>query len=242
MRIIRLLLLTCCAFVFIGCSTTSVRHSPNYSSVLAQHPNAIILPPEARIYEVDFSGKNTRLYDFEYNVETIIADQITDALRDKNIRAKLLTRREVHDQKLHEAISYLDRRYEDIEAKLYEKDPIEEKLAFNISANVGDVASSLASKNNADLVVLVSYSRSIKSSGSQTAGFMAAALLGTHTSPADIANLKIAIIEAKTGTVLWVNRLYQIQATFFSSAKKDEEAKIMKAFIVSVLEPLNKQK
>lgn len=239
MRIIRLLLLACFAFVFIGCSTTTVRHSKDYQSYLDESRNYVVLPPEATVSEIDISGTGKRLYNFEYNIEIIIAEQIIPILNDKGFRAKLLTRKDIHDQKINIAINRLDEEYQEISKKLYKEESISEDKAFNIDMNVGNIISIPASQNNADIAIIASYIRSIKSSGSQALGF-AAALVGHGSEPADIAKLQIAFINAKTGEILWVNRSAKIYSTFFSSDSKELERKIIKEHILLTLKPLKK--
>lgn len=236
------LLLIIISFFFIGCASTTIRHTKGYETVIANNTRTSVLPPEARVYEVDTAGKSKRLYDFEFNVESIIAEEIIPVLNEKNLKAQLLTRKNIHDLHLNADIEYLDTRFAEAENKLYHKAEEKEEIAFNINEDVGHLSNNITVKNPADILVLVSYYRNIKSSGSQALGFMSAALFGAHTTPADMANLRIAFIEAKTGKILWVNRLSHIHASFFSSAHKDEERKVMRKYLSTLLEKFNKQK
>ena len=241
MRIVRVILLAVISIVFIGCaSTTSVRHASNYRSTLETNKNLAVLPTESLVYETQMSGSK-RLYDFEYNIEGIIADQIIPILRDKGFNARLLTRKDLHDQKLHEQISRLEDRFKEVDQKIYKQDYIEEKLAFNIDDSIGEVGFSSEIKSKIDLVVISKYSRKIKSSGSQAFGLVMAAF-NQRTEPADVASLKIVIIELKTGKIVWANTATMINASFISSATKSEENKEIKEFILSVLKPLKDEK
>lgn len=228
------------AFLFIGCASTTIRHTKGYETAINSNMKITVLPPEARVYEVDAAGKNKRLYDFEFNVESIISEEVLLALEEKGIRAKLLTRRNVHDLKLNEEVDILESRFFEVENKLYEKVKEKEEKAFNIDSNVGYLTKNLIEKEHSDILILIGYSRSIKSSGSQALGFMSAALFGAHTTPADMSTLRIAFVESRTGRVLWVNKIGNIHASFFSSAQKDEERKIMKKYLSSLLEKFNK--
>ena len=129
---VRVILLSLVSVIFIGCaSTTSVRHTGNYKSALEINKNLAVLPTEALVYETQVSG-NKRLYDFEYNIEGIIADQIIPILRDKGFNARLLTRKDLHDQKLHEQVLRLEDRFKEVDQKIYKQSYMDEKLAFNI--------------------------------------------------------------------------------------------------------------
>lgn len=238
---VRVILLALVSVIFIGCaSTTSVRRTSNYKSALEINKNLAVLPTEALVYETQVSGKK-RLYDFEYNIEGIIADQIIPILRDKGFNARLLTRKDLHDQKLHEQVLRLEDRFKEVDQKIYKQYYMDEKLAFNIDDSIGEVGFSAEMKSKIDLVVISKYSRTIKSSGSQALGLLMAAFNQT-TEPADVASLKIAIIELKTGKLIWANTATVINASFISSATKSEENKSIKEFILAVLKPLTEKK
>lgn len=239
MRIIRLLVITLFSLTLIGCSTTTIRSSKDYQSSFNGEKQAIVLPIEAKVYEVNASGNKKELYDFEYNIENVIAEQIIPVLNNKGLRAKLLTRKDVHDQSLFEFTNRIDDRFKEEEKSLYKKESISPKEAFNITSNIGDVALVPATKNDSDIVILVRYARAIKSSGSQALGFAAAAI-GYGSDPADLAKIEIAFIEAKTGKILWINRVSKIHASFFSSDNKTEENKIMKEFLTQALKEFKK--
>lgn len=240
MQLFRLFLLVVSSFVFIACSTTSIRHTKDYGlSLKGEASNVVVLPPEAKVFEIDLGGKQKRLYDFEYNIEAIIADKIIPALSDKGIHARLVTRKDIHDQKIQEIVGRAEDNFSELEGKLYKTELLEEKQAFNINDNMNMSLMELSQKNNnAKLVVMISYSRSIKTSGSQAFGFVTAALLGARSEPADQSRLRIAIIEASTGKILWVNRLGFVHSVYFSSDDKKGEQKYMKEALEKLLSQL----
>ena len=110
-----------------------------------------------------------------------------------------------------------------------------------LGESIGEVGFSAEIKNKIDLVVISKYSRTIKSSGSQALGLLMTAF-NQRTEPADLASLKIAIIELKTGKLIWANTSTVINASFISSATKSEENKSIKEFILAVLKPLTEKK
>ena len=64
----------------------------------------------------------------------------------------LLTRKDLHDQKLHEQISRLEDRFKEVDQKIYKQDYIEEKLAFNIDDSIGEVGFSSEIKSKIEYI------------------------------------------------------------------------------------------
>ncbi|MCT4635097.1 MAG: hypothetical protein N4A31_02465 [Rickettsiales bacterium] len=242
MRILRAILLIVLALNFCACvNYTSVRYTPEYKSVINQNPEILILPPEAEVVTVEASGKSQKMYDYEYNIEFIIANQLISELAKKGFKSKLLDRKTIYDYKLNEAIAQLDQIYEKNRNELYTPTLWAEEKAFSISNNIGPSAINIGSKTNSKILLVTNYARAIKTSGSRTKDVMMDLFLGTrHSDNADNAIIVIGIIEIKTGRILWTNRLTAMRGVFSSSSNKEEEEKQMEAIIKNILAPLNK--
>ena len=160
-KIYFLCLLLCLATSCAG--NTTVRTSKNYQDIINHQPSALVLPTEARIYEVELSGKQKRLYDFEYNIEHIISQQIIEALNKHGLSAKILTRKEVHDQQLYQDLEKLQEGYLEAEKRIYKDILMPKDLALAIDDNVGEAAKNIAAKNadTNELLLLVSRWREI---------------------------------------------------------------------------------
>lgn len=242
MLIFRVILLIVVTLNFCACvNHTSVRHSPEYKSVMNQNPEILILPPEAEVVTLEASGKSKRMYDYEYNIEFIIANQLIPELAKKGFKAKLLDRKTIYDYKLNEAIANLNHIYKNNRNNLYKHHLWEESKAFSINSSIGSSAISIGSKTNSKILLITNYARAIKTSGSRTKDVMMDIFLGTrHSDNADNAVMVVGIIEIKNGRILWTNRITAMRGVFSSSSDKKEEDKQMKQIVSNILEPLNK--
>lgn len=242
MRIYRNILLLVIAFNFSACAKfTSVRHIPEYKSVINQNHKILILPPEAEVMTVEASGKTKKMYDYEYNIEFIIANQLVSELAKKGLKAQLLTRKDIYDYKLNEIITKINSSYESNRNELYKNPFWKEEEAFSINNNIGHNALKISSITDNQLLIITDYTRAIKTSGSRTKDLMMDVFLGTRYSDnADNAIIVVGIIEIKTGRILWTNRLTAKRGVFSSSSNKDEEEKQMEAIIKNILDPLDK--
>lgn len=242
MFIYRIILLIVVTLNFCACvNYTSVRHVSEYKSVINQNPEILILPPEAEVVTIEASGKNKRMYDYEYNIEFIIANQLIPELAKKGFKARLLDRKTIYDYKLNEAIAQLHHIYENNRNELYNHPLWEEDKAFSINNSIGPSAINIGSKTDSKILLVTNYARAIKTGGSRTKDVMMDLFLGTrHSDNADNAIMVVGIIEIKTGRILWANRITAMRGVFSSSSDKKEEDKQMKAIVANILEPLNK--
>jgi hypothetical protein len=242
----RFLLLVLVTLVASSCTTT-VRHKADYQSSLSGgHNQSLILPPAVEVNIVDLAVKKERLYDYEYHLENIISQDLLIALEKQGLRAKILTRRNLHDQELTRDEAMMRERYVEIREKLYKKIEMNEKQAFNIDENVGPRASLIGSKNDSSLLVILDYIRISKTGGARTADFMMDAFLRTNkTDLADRVVIVVGLIEARTGNILWTN-LSSNEGGIFSSAidkssvEDKAEAKRIQGILANIFKPLEK--
>jgi hypothetical protein len=232
MNISRFLLLVFIAITASACANnTTQRHVPEYRSILGQNRNILILPPEVVVYSVESSGSKKRMYDYEYNLESIIIDQMIPTLQNKGFSARLLSRKEIHEQNLHEEVARLNGIYGTNRDELY------------VNKNVGQAAATIGSKNNSNLLLLTDYARSIKTSGLKTLNVMTDLFLGTRTSAeGDVAVVVVGIIEAKTGRIIWANHEKDIRSSFSSSSDKKVETAQIKYITSNIFKPLDQDK
>jgi hypothetical protein len=240
---IRLFLIT---MIVVACASnkTTIRRSENFTGISSD--TVLLLPPEGRVFETDFSGNHKRLYDFEYNIEHIIADKVQEVLQEKGILVKLLTRKLAHEQDANQSIQLLEDNYEAIDKKLYKESLLSPELAFSINETTNPVGKILGEKNNAQLLLKVSYNRYIPSSSSKAASLMIMLVSGalganTGSAPQDVASLKAVIIEAATGKVLWANYQGKIDASFLSRDNKKVEEQEIKKLVNSLFANLNQE-
>jgi len=244
MKISHVLLLAFVALTTSACSNTPIRHIPEYSSALNKHPEILVLPPESVVNSIEASGGKKRMYDYEYNMEPIITEQLVAALQAKGLRTKVLDRRSIHDQGLNEEVAQFRHVYGTERDKLYIQPLLEEKKAFAISNSVNQSAAQIASKTGNDLLIVTDYTRSIKSGGARAQAVAVNILMigltarSMPSDPDDIATMTVGIVEASTGRILWTNRQSDMRGMFSSSADKKQEAKEMKGLVSGILKPL----
>ncbi len=240
MRMFRFLLLACLAVTISACSSTSVRHAPEYRSVISAYHDISILPPDSKVNEVDAAGGNKRMYDYEYNMEFVIVDQLMAELQNKGFRARFIDRKTLYDLGLSDAAAQLGHIYSTERDSLYLKPLWEKEKAFAINNSVSQAAALIGSKTNSQLLILTDYARFIKTNGARTQDVLMDVFLNTRRSDeADKAVMIVGIIEAKTGRILWSNMGMSIRHAFSSSADKKAEKEEMKRIVSYLLNPFN---
>lgn len=242
---LRLSLLICLSLCLTACNNhTTVRHNAAYPSVLESKRQVALLHPDVEVYSVDLSGKKTRLYDYEHNMEFIIIDELNNAFRAKDFHTTLLTRRDAHEHKIEEDVARFKARYLDIKNTLYKQHLLDPKKANSIDENTGEIAGKISSKINSRFIVATDYNRDIRTSGARAVSIMSSVILGSSVLSGipDLACLTIGIIDGETGSFIWSNKRCSVRSDFSSSSKKDKEKAELKALLNETLESLLKQK
>lgn len=197
----------CCflAFITVGCTNmTSVRHISGYNKTMLAHKEILILPLQIEVYTLDVSNRKERKYDYEDHLEELLKQETLLAIQKSGLRAKLLYKKDIRSQKLDDIVAHVVRSYNNACEELYPSLFLEEGQAFSITQNIGKPAIVLGEKTGSDLFVLINYSQMIKTNGARTRDFLMSAF-GCPASEADTIFMSVAIIEAKSGRILWAN-------------------------------------
>jgi hypothetical protein len=238
--------------VACGGSHTTMRQSLDYNQQTVKNSTVIILPPEAVVNTVDFSGKKERMYDFESYMEEKISKALVEVLREHGYHPLRLSRKDIHLRKIGRELSRMRQRYDGELDKLYTKDlwPKEEALA--ISNDIGRHVVDFQNAPANNILLFSNYIASAKTSGARTAevltGVMTAAFFGSariSNDPAEFAKLIVSAVDPVSGKILWCDVFSETKGTFGSfsgSASSHEEADHKKAkfFAEKVLEKLMK--
>jgi len=195
--------------------STFVRSAPDYQATLQRSKLVLVLPPKVEVHTIDALGKKTKMYEYEDKLEVIITDTIIDKLREKNLNVRFLSRKEIHDMKLSHEIINLKDNFEDLTTDLYSSGPWKEEKAFAVDASIKGT-SAIHQKLNADLIVMTDFSLSTKTSGAMATDLTKEILLGAlsvmaggraniRDEPAEIARMKLALIDASSGKLLWMH-------------------------------------
>ena len=158
------------------------------------------------INSVDTSGKGTRLYDYEYHMEELIKDKIMPEMREKGFKVKFLSRKDIHDQKLNDAVTRIRTQYKEVANDLYKTKLMDKKQAFLIERNFQQVGTTLGKATDSDIIILVDFSGYCKTNNAVALQFVFTALTGMYnTSPDSGAVMMVGMIDAHNGDLLWSN-------------------------------------
>ncbi len=241
------------ALLSTGCSNmTPERHMAGYESVVLKQKNIAILPAEVYVETVDYFGAKERMHDYEYHLEKMIDREMLPAIQEKGFKAKRLSRKDIHNKKLNKLVGELRARYGEKRAIVYDKYLWNEKEAFDLSQNIGTIAVELGEAVKSDLLVFVDFVASSKTQGAQTAEVVTSLLLGAlsgkaryNNEPSEEAVMVIAIIDAKTGNILWSNKgitgALNVDGALASFEKDDTAGSTeIKRLIRAILDSFNK--
>ena len=235
------ILLAACA------SKTTVRHTPNYEATLKRKKNVLILPPVAQVYQVGAFGSKKRVYNYEAEFEALAAEEAEVDLTERGFNVKVMARKNLDEAGAYEAFTHLRNAYESALKELYAQHLWPENKAFNLSKNLGGAAHELSKKTDSDLIAMVDYEGFVKTNGARTLDFISAAVLGVGAgaAAAESSVILIGLVDAKTGNILWTNRV-DLQKDLFSAAfsnlssQKSADAKKLQKLIDMTFIPLEK--
>ncbi len=247
MRFLSLIALALLVLATACAKTTTMRYNPVYSDVLARQKTVIILPPVAEMNVIDIAGKKQRVYNYEANLEQLAATETDIDLKEMGFKVKIMRRKDCHDLGVYDSYLRLRDQYDDVRRSLYTPLLWEESKAFAITNNLGQSAVVLGKKTNSDLIVMVDYEGSVKTSGARARDLALSLLVnGSHANNADNSLMIIGIIDAKNGNILWTNLGLESRDLFASgmdsfSDKNDIDVKKLNRLIDQIFKPLNKK-
>jgi hypothetical protein len=99
---------------------TSIRYNPGYNNVLSKHQEVIILPPAAEVNTVDIGGKKKRVYNYEANLEQLIAAETNTDLQELGFNVKVMHRKDFHDLGIYDHYLRLRDTYDTARRELYQ--------------------------------------------------------------------------------------------------------------------------
>ena len=230
-----------------SCSFTTVRRSPDHIAAL-RDKKVIVLPPKVEVNMIEFSGKKHRMYDFEYYLEGIIADNITEILNDNHLKSKFLHRREIYDKKLVETDGRIQDRANEILGELYTTASMPTKQAYDIQRNIDcSIASDLGAKSDSDVIAIVQYDQKSKTTGAKTGEFLMAVLGNSgNNEAAERSIMLISFFDAKTGKLIWSNLALDEKSIFGAMTvgknHRDADAKHLRTLMTNTLRPIWSEK
>jgi hypothetical protein len=225
---LRFIALCLLAVISSACTkTTSIRHALDYENKIARSDQAIVLPPKVDVNMVDFSGKQTQMYNYEVYIADLISERIVVGLNKKGLRAVVLHKRDIKEKGLYKDLVHARSNYDKARDNLYTPLLWEEEKSFNIEKNIGEHSGPLGEKTQSDLLVFVDYAQNVKTNGARVAGFVTDMFLGSmrrnsFSTAEDLSNdtdtsvMFVGIVGAQSGDLLWSN-FFKISHDLFSS-------------------------
>jgi hypothetical protein len=248
MQLRNILLVIIIGSMISSCSLTTVRRTSDHISAL-RDKKIVVLPPKVEVNMLEFSGKKQRMYDFEYYLEGIIADNITEILHENHLKSKFLHRREIYDKKLVETDGRIQDRANEILGELYTTVSMPTKQAYEIQKNIDcSIASDLGTKSDSDVIAIVQYDQKSKTTGAKTGEFLMAVLVGSSSNDkaAERSVMLISFFDAKTGKLIWSNLALDEKSIFgamtVGKSHRAADAKHLRALMTNTLRPIWSEK
>jgi hypothetical protein len=225
MSVMRFTLFFALVLVSSACTTpkTSIRSMEGYEKIVTRQQNFVSLPAVVEVNMVGAGGSKERMYDYEHHLEGIIRKELVLAMKEKGYTLKVLSRKDIHNQKLSRNVIELRGKYEEHLAEMYKELLLPEEEAFKMKRNIGrratELANELAKKTDEEVFLLFDYRRDVQTDGARIQGFAMTLLLG-RAQIVESAAIYVALIDAKTGNILWVEteREYKgLMSDMFSS-------------------------
>lgn len=247
-RLKHVIFLTIVALFLSSCAKmTTVRSGKDYQNTLAGACNVSVLTPVVESNTLDAAGKAKRNYNYEYQIEEILADMIIERLNTKGYKAIHLTKKRMHDLSISKIMLNLQGDYMKRIKALYtplecdEKKSVDLDIEFAKNQNLKQVL-------DADIVVVTEYYLKQKGSGALAKDVALAfvssmAGMSMYQDPiedaAESAALRVAIIDAANNKLIWSNLTregYSAWGAVFSSAKNID--KVEKKRLIVLLDRL----
>ena len=206
-----LLLTSSCA------NMTTIRHSADYDHQSLQNRKILLLPARAEVSMVGI-GSSERMYDYEYHIEDLIIQELMPFLIEKNYKVKNLHKKELSNKNLADAYLGLRDSYDRVREELYTQSLLEEEKAFSITHNLGKQAKDLGQLTGSDILLVVDYVATNKTSGARALDLATNILFGSEShEETNKAVMIIGIIDAKNGNIIWTNMGVQIHDLFWAA-------------------------
>lgn len=234
-NVYKLLQITTVSLLLAACGPkmTTIRNHAAYEKTITSSKNFVVLPPTVEVNLVDASGQFKRQHSYEYQLEDVIIDVLSEKLRQKNYAIKPASRRMIHDLKASKNILAFRENFQEKINKLYVKALWPEEQAFAIEEEVNGEIKDFRERTKADLIVFVEYFGKFKTKGASTksiAGDIALAMLGVRKAykPEDdpeYIEIRVALVDAKDYRILWSNKYGKGYSSWFRKDIEKEDRK-----------------
>ena len=196
-----------------GCSYTSVRQHQDFDEYLADIKSVVIAPPAVTIEEWQFSGDKVPLLEKKEKIRELIMLRAKERLLAKGFEVKDFDFNAAmeSDPDFAFEVNQVVEAFNEARAELYDGKPVTEENKDKFDASIGPVINPIASRSQADAVLLLHYYGYEKSAGMVAKDLAASVLLALVSGGTTVAQsmsgsqVEIAFIDGDTGAVLWVN-------------------------------------
>ena len=202
--------------IITGCANyTSVREHSEFSSAAKDIESVIVVPPQVHVELKVFTGENESLIDKERYIKRNLVDIAQNKLRNEGLKVIDFSFEDAikEDEEFAFAITQCRNALDEAKKDLYSGGAVTIENKRNFQASLGPVVNFIAEHTGADSVLMMDYYGFEKSNGmvakDMAAGILLAVLLGStnaQIAAPEGSALDIALVETRSGNVLWANR------------------------------------
>lgn len=244
-RLLNHLTISLLLVLVVSCAhQTSERRHPSCELVLHKSNCIGILPPKAEVKTVGLEGTEVkRMYDYEYRIEDIIADEATKVLQKKGYNVKLYRKRDLKNKKIFGDFDRSREGVQEATKEFYSSNVMMDKeQAYKIVKNAGRYSRAVGKVTNDDVLLYIDYLNTVQTNSARLLGFIMDSFAYTNnTAGADTATIMFTLVDVKTGNVLWSNiskSMRDLLSDFFSGKDDEADRKRMRLIINQTLDPL----
>jgi hypothetical protein len=191
-----------------ACTTTTfVRTAPNYRDFLTKDKVILLLPPTIEVNQVDISGKKTRMYNYEDQLENHAVDVFIDTIQPM-YNVKLLSKADIANYKLSHIFADTKDAFDDSLDILYKDGAWKEEKAHSIDQKI-PAAINFHKKIKADVVIIMNIYAQTKTSGALLKDLAINMFAKNHLS--EFTMVRLGIIDLETGRLLWAHSVSESQ-------------------------------
>lgn len=200
----------------IACTPpTALRQHPDFDESRKMIERVVVLPPDVNVERIMFTGENETLDSEEGSYPITLASKAQEILHNNGYATCKVDLLELSagDPDLAFQVEQIKNAYEAASKELFEQTVAEDDYK-RFRVTLGPIVNEVADLADADALLLISFEGVTKSDGQMNkeiaANVLLSALSGVYYHPIRSASfVEVALIDAATGDVLWVNTYAQ---------------------------------
>lgn len=204
-----------------------MRAHKSFEETMPRLKNVILLPPSVEVRVKDTGGGvGKRQYNYEQQLEGTINDSLVEYLRAKRYKTKLVTRREIHDQKISKNYAIFKDEFAEKMQAVYPTLLMDKQKAMDMNVVLKRSLDEVVDDKENDFFLMIDYYAQTNS----TAACLLKGFVGGSGDPFEDApesiSIRATIIDAKNYRILWSNvsrDAYSLFGTAMSNLSSTEK-------------------